>query len=377
MNPNYCLIIYPVCVEGAEPIYLYIGNSSYDSSYDIFTLDDFFITFDNIPNLPGTYYTAGLCPTLIGEECLECISNPGGAFPFESITIGAPTEGETCSGNNCVILQNCENTSDQLFATSELSFYIGSVVKITGSDKCWNVLANGDCSTAESYTVIQVCEDCNTCLPVVEPAIPEVLPQYFEEFTQTSETQNEIDTNIKFANAYWDIYKSLKHGIESVCTNIDIDRITVKKKACDLAKLYDANACIVPEPAPEPEVCVEPSGTPLPTPVSSFYTYGTYGDHTYVPMITPSVGCCPENDCCTEFLEEIGDEVFTFNFTVNQEITVADLPVFVNYNGCCMLINNIYPPIDPIIIPKIKDFDFTNPLETTIIFNGECDSCFL
>jgi hypothetical protein len=375
MNPNYCLIIYPVCVEGAEPIYLYIGQSTYDTQYEIF-LDSYFITFNDTPTLPGTYYTGGLCPAVIGEECLECVSNPGGPFPFESISIGELTEGETCSGNNCVLLQNCENTSEQLVATSELFFYIGTVVKIAGSDKCWNVLANGPCSASASYTVVEVCDNCISCLPVVEPAIPEVLPQYFEEFTQTSETQNEIDTSIKFANAYWDIYKSLKHGIESLCTNIDIDRITVKKKACDLAKLYDANACIVPEPAPEPEVCVEPSGTPLPAPITVTYTYGTYGDNSIVPSITPSEGCCPENNCCTEFLDNLGDQVFTFNFVVNQEITEEDLPVFINHNACCILINNVVPPISPDVVFKIKTVDFTNPGETTIINNGDCGSCF-
>lgn len=267
MDFNYCLIIYPVCIEDAPPIYIYIGTGNYDISYDIFTSDDFFITFNNLSNLPGTYYTAGLCPAVIGEECAECSVNVAGALSFDSISILSPTEGETCSGDNCITLQNCENSSEQLYATAELSFYIGNVIKIAGSDKCWNVIPNGPCVESQQYTVTQVCDDCLTCLPVVEPAIPEVLPQYFEEFTQTTETQNEIDTNIKFANAYWDVYKSLKHGIESVCTNVDIDKITVKKKACDLAKLYDETVCVIPAPAPEPEICEEPIGIPLPEPV--------------------------------------------------------------------------------------------------------------
>ena len=267
MNPNYCLIIYEACVEGGSPIYLYIGKGNYDLSYDIFTLDNYFITFNNVPGLPGTYYTAGLCPAVVGEICNECQFNVGGAFPFESISIGSPTGGETCSGINCVILQNCENDADQLYATADLSFYIGSVVKIEGSDKCWSVLPNGPCIGSQQYTVTQVCTDCLTCLPLPVQEIPKVIPQYFEEFTQTAETQNELDINVKFANAYWDIYKSLKHGIESVCTNVDTDRITIKKKACDLAKLYNETACIIPTPAPEPEICVEPTGIPLPEPV--------------------------------------------------------------------------------------------------------------
>lgn len=278
---------------------------------------------------------------------------------------------------NCVTLQNCENNNEVLIIPAIYSVYIGTVIKIAGSDVCWSVINNtAPCDEVPDVTITQVCDDCITCLPVIEPEIPKVVPEYFEQFTQTSETQNEIDTNVKFANAYWDVYKGLKHGIESVCTNIDIDRITVKKKACDLANLYDTNACIVPTPAPEPEVCVEPTGVPLPAPVTVTYTYGTYGDHVYNPSVEPSIGCCPGDICCIDFLDDLGSEIFTFNFVVTEEITPADLPVLVNYQGCCMLINNVVSPISPTVIPKIKTIDFTNPAETMIINNGECNSCF-
>lgn len=265
---NICLVIYPVCVEGASPIYVYIGNGTYDVQYDIFTLDDFFIEI-NQPGYYGYYYTDGLCPAVISESCDSCNYNYSGALAFEDITIASPTGGETCYGDNCVTLQNCENDADQLIALASFSVYIGSVVKIAGSDKCWKVIEGGSCSVSQSYTVTKVCDDCETCLPVPEVIPPKVEPQYFEDFTQTAETQNEIATNVKFANAYWDLYKSLKHGIESVCTNIDTDKITVKKKLCDITKLYDENACIIPAPAPEPEVCEEPTGTPLPEPFVS------------------------------------------------------------------------------------------------------------
>jgi hypothetical protein len=168
---------------------------------------------------------------------------------------------------NCVTLQNCENNSEQLIIPAIYSVYIGTVIKIAGSDVCWSVINNtAPCDEVPDVTITQVCDDCVTCLPVIEPEIPKVVAEYFEEFTQTLEDQCEIDTNVKFANAYWELFKSLKHGMESSCETIDMDRITVKKREIDLAKLYDATACVIPEPAPEPEVCVEPTGIPLPPP---------------------------------------------------------------------------------------------------------------
>jgi len=270
IQQNQCLIIYQACTENPQPIYVYVGNY-YNTplSYAQFLSDDYFIEIDS-PGFSGVYYTGGFCNenVYVQPPCPECVYNPDGGLPWLAIDVLAikPPD-ETCYGFNCIILENCENNALQIIVPPNFNAYLGSVLKLEEYEGCWEAKSNtGVCGAAEQVTVTQVCEDCVTCLPVIEPDIPRVVPQYFENFTQTIETQCEIDTNVKFANAYWELFKSLKHGMASSCDTIDLDRITVKKREIDLAKLYDATACVIPEPTPEPEVCIEPSGIPLPPP---------------------------------------------------------------------------------------------------------------
>lgn len=158
----------------------------------------------------------------------------------------------------CYVLENCVNHLETLEASSTIAYYLGTVVKVAGSDNCWYVKETTVCTDPPDYTVIDVCEDCVSCLPSVEPDIPRVLPQYFEDFTQITENQNQIDVSIKFANAYYQLFKFLKHGMEITCNNVDLDAITIKKKLCDLNTLYDASVCTIVEPTPVTP-CDEPS----------------------------------------------------------------------------------------------------------------------
>jgi hypothetical protein len=168
-------------------------------------------------------------------------------------------------------LIDCKNFQSTLQAPEPIQLYIGKTIKITSQDSCFTIDPNPFeiIEPLEPVVVTETFDNCLECLNIVIENIPRVLPEYFENFTQTIEDQCEIDTNVKFANAYWELFKSLKHGIESGCDNIDLNKITIKKREIDLAKLYDASACIIPDPAPEPEVCIEPTGTPLPTPAPS------------------------------------------------------------------------------------------------------------
>lgn len=171
---------------------------------------------------------------------------------------------------NCYQLINCKNTLDTFYVPEPIQFYLGRVIKIEGSTNCYSIDPNPiECFGEENpVTVTASYTTCLDCLGIVIEEIPKVVPEFFEEYTQIQEIQNEIDTNVKFANAYWDLFKSLKHGMESNCDNIDIDKITVKKKSCDIAKLYDESACIIPTTPPVAEVCVEPTGIPLPAPIT-------------------------------------------------------------------------------------------------------------
>jgi len=367
IQQNQCLIIYQACTENPQPIYVYVGNYyNTPNSYGLFLSDDYFIEI-NSPGFSGVYYTGGFCNENIYVQppCPECVYNPNGGLPWSAIDVlQVKQPEETCYGFNCIILKNCENNSEQLIAPPSFAAYLGSTVKIEGSDKCWEVLYNnGNCAGIEYITATSSCSDCIDCLPQVEPDIPRVIPQYFEDFTQTTEDQCEIDTNVKFANAYWELFKSLKHGMESSCHTIDMDRITIKKKEIDLAKLYDATACIVPEPAPEPEVCVEPTGTPLPAPTpQTLWTYRTDAQ---------KLCCLGDTNCeinCETFIDVESSDGLFFNFTVDQPLNPSNLPALINYHGCCLRINSVTEGANP----NISTFDFTGQL----MFNQtDCTSC--
>jgi len=162
---------------------------------------------------------------------------------------------------DCYTLRNCENNLETITASSTIAYYLGTVVKVAGSDACWTVVDFTTCPEGyvpPDYTVTKECETCVQCLPLVEADIPRVFPEYFEDFAQTTETTNQIDINIKFANAYYQLFKTLKHGMEATCTNVDIDQITIKKKLCDLESLYDASVCTITTPVVVTP-CVEPS----------------------------------------------------------------------------------------------------------------------
>jgi hypothetical protein len=354
--PNICLVLYQACVPSATPIYVYIGKSTYDSQYDLFAFDSYFVTI-NQTGFSGTYYTAGICPPDVSQVCDTCVFNPAGPLDFSLVNVIQQTNGATCYGNDCFILENCENTSEQLFASAALGPYLGSTVKIVGSDKCWHVIANGPCDGAVDYVVDSVCDTCVACLPLVESPIEKVEPQYFEDFTKIEDTQNEIVTNTKFANAYWDLYKSLKHGIESNCNTVDLDQITIKKKACDINQLYDAEACIITTP-PVEIPCPEPTGTNVPQAV---YVYKTLA-HTL---------CCDEPTCIGNCVDLDGKSKngLYFNFTVSAPIALNQLPMTVNYENCCLLIENITPGADE----TSSTFDFEGLINFS---NNLCGSCY-
>ena len=209
-------------------------------------------------------YSTFLAKSIIVGDCVsgECnVENKELLNPDTVTVLDVLETSATCPDFLCYTLQNCENNLETLEAGPSIAYYLGTVVKITGSDKCWFVKESTICTdplNVAEYKVVDVCEDCISCLPTVEPEIPRVLPQYFEDFSQTLENRNQIDISIKFANAYYQLFKTLKHGMEATCTNVDIDQITIKKKLCDLESLYDASVCTITTPVVVTP-CAEPS----------------------------------------------------------------------------------------------------------------------
>ena len=276
---SYCLVGTPC---GQSDIDISIPLSSFTGYTDPGYPVDYITLFPDITNTvfppaPGDekYYLVNISdpnypyPTFLAKEIIvgDCVSGECDVQdkPFlnpDTVTVASvvPTT-ETCSSQTCYILENCENNLETLEAGPSIAYYLDTIVKISGSDKCWLVKEAIFCTDPfdiVNYTVVDVCEDCVSCLPTVEPEIPRVLPQYFENFTQTTENQNQIDVSIKFANAYYQLFKFLKHGMEITCDNVDLDVITIKKRLCDLSTLYDESVCTIVEPIPVIP-CAEPS----------------------------------------------------------------------------------------------------------------------
>jgi len=263
----YCLVLSESC--STEKIYVYIGTDTYDSNYDVeFATGSKFITINEL-GFSGYYWTRGICPPDPLETCPECLSSTVGALPFASITIIEENDGsnDNCYQTSCVLLENCENRLDTIVVDSSFDVYMDTVIKLEGSDKCWHVKEYTDCSNVtQGWVVTGSCDTCLDCLPLPEPVYPKVEPVYYEDFTQVLQIQNEIDANIKFANAYWDIFKNIKFGIDSDCSTVDLQKATIKKLLCDYSKIYDPNNCTVPIIDPVPEPCPEPDQSlPAPT----------------------------------------------------------------------------------------------------------------
>ena len=122
-----------------------------------------------------------------------------------------------------------------------------------------------DVSIAESSQgVLQIYDNCECCLPPVEPEpvkYTRVIPKPDRKFYQITQSQCDISSNIKFAEAYYRLFKNLKYGINSQCDTVNLDNIWIKKQLSNLAVINDPTACVITTPV-TPVVCPEPEGNP-------------------------------------------------------------------------------------------------------------------
>lgn len=215
------------------------------------------------------------------DVCFRVVK-PGGPLPptlpyniistFES---GAQADNcETCSATIIVYaLRNCLGplhlptmyTMNPQFAQA-----VDQVVNVTDYEgECWIVGQEGftgqdiqELSILEnSQGVLQIFDDCECCLPTPEPEpvkYTRVIPKPDRKFYQITQSQCDINANIKFADNYYRYFKKLKYGINSMCDNVDLDKVWIKKKLSDLAVINDPTACVIVTP-PTPIICPEPS----------------------------------------------------------------------------------------------------------------------
>jgi len=176
------------------------------------------------------------------EKCAECIA----AIPEPPI--------------NVFILQDCLETEDPIYSfSSDLLPLIGKVVNIVGSEACWGVSTvvyneqalNEVTIATNEADVPQIFDDCTCCLPAPEPApvkYTRVIPKPDRHFYQITQSQCDIQGNIRFANAYYRLFKNLKYGVNSQCDTVSLDRVWIKKQLSDLAVINDPTACVITTP---------------------------------------------------------------------------------------------------------------------------------
>ena len=188
-------------------------------------------------------------------ECITCLN----AIPEPPVV-------------NVYILEDCldPDTAPPIYSfTSSLADAVDQVVKLEGSELCWGVstvvfddqtITNVVIATNEA-DVPQIFADCECCLPTPEPApikYTRVIPKPDRKFYQIKESQCDVTANIRFAEGYYRLFKTLKHGIANACDNIDLDKLWIKKNLSDLAVINDPTACTVATPV-TPVICPEPS----------------------------------------------------------------------------------------------------------------------
>ena len=168
-------------------------------------------------------------------------------------------------------LVNCLDPLQVIYSfTEELGDAVGQVVNLTGyEDICWQVstVVFSDQTVQiisiaiNDYGVRQIFDDCICCLPSPEPdpvKYTRVIPKPDRKFYQILQSQCDINANVKFADNYYRLFKKLKYGMNSMCDNVDLDKVWIKKQLSDLAVINDPTACVI-TPAPVPIICPDPS----------------------------------------------------------------------------------------------------------------------
>lgn len=252
----------------------------------------FFIDCQGV--LPDLYTTSGLTPAIsplvisptsipivylaeYPETCWRAekagVVTPAAAYNILNVY----TQCATCIGAipeppvvNVYLLEDCLEVEDPIYSfTPELADAVGQVVKLEGSDLCWQVsTVVFDEQTITDVTIAvnsadvpQIFDDCECCLPTPEPTpvkYTRVIPKPDRKFYQIKESQCDIQGNIRFAEGYYRLFKTLKYGIANACDNINLEKLWIKKNLSDLAMINDPTACVITTPV-TPVICPEPS----------------------------------------------------------------------------------------------------------------------
>jgi hypothetical protein len=257
ITSNNCCAIIVSCTTG-QTLNVAVGeeNSTDYGNWD--NLAGHLITIDD-SNYPGTWRVDGLCcmNTLFGDECNN---NSECALGGVSISFGNVSDRGT---NECTLngykITNCQtnvsyNTNPE--TSTNLLAYVGSVITIQEETGCWTVVGDPDKGlTNITATLIEGFDDCLCCTGPEPVKYTRVIPKPDRRFYQVTQGQCDIDANVKFAEGYYRLFKTLKHGIANTCDNINFSKLWIKKNLSDLAVINDPTACVSVTNTNTPVVC--------------------------------------------------------------------------------------------------------------------------
>lgn len=145
----------------------------------------------------------------------------------------------------CYLLANCQDPADIRVTNTNLSAYLGQVIKIDGCpDTCWTVNLSPDCNGAVPVTVEAPYTDCDTCLNIQPPPPIELRPRMIKPGYTTPGCPPEYTekVNCTFAKAAYDQMVISRYGI-TLCCNEPIEKWDIKKQLLDLNAIYDPELC--------------------------------------------------------------------------------------------------------------------------------------
>lgn len=295
-----------------------------------YTLTEGFITIsDGSENAYGVY-KANTANTYITATPLNTL--PSATFPMYSI----PTAVWTLLKMDIYALYDCSEKANPIYSNSpELDAVVGKVIKIEGSTACWEVfIIQYDDETlvdvviaTNSYDIPEIFKDCECCLPPVPPEpvkYTRVIPKPDKKFYQITQSQCDITANVRFADAYYRLFKNLKYGINSQCDTVSLEKVWIKKQLSDLAVMNNPTSCVIVK-EPVTVICEEPQGDPF-VPVTAYYFTvggegGTFICNECLDGSTPET-LCPQFNLILDY--DILEDVDPFSY------------VTFSYNGRCV-----------------------------------------
>lgn len=215
---------------------------------------DHLIEIDDLA-YPGVWYVEGIC--CMNAQVDPCADNNACALGGVSIAFNLVTDnGAGVCAVNTYKLTNCL-TKLSIYTNTNLYNYIGSVITIQEETGCWSV-ESFDTETTNTVTLIEGYDDCVCCTGTAPAKYTRIIPKPDRQFYQITQSQCDINANVKFAEGYYRLFKKLKYGIDSACDNVNLEKLWIKKNLSNLATINDPTACVITTPV-TPVICPEPS----------------------------------------------------------------------------------------------------------------------